>query len=275
MSIEGGLHRAIERAAAVRATALQLFVKSARQWSARALAPAEIQAFARGLDAGGLSSATLAHGSYLINLASPDDTVWHRSIDALALELARCAELGIPQLVIHPGCHMGAGEASGLRRIVRALDRLFTGQGQGVHLLLEITAGQGSSLGHRFEQLRWILERARTPERLGVCFDTCHALAAGYDLRSARAYHATFDELERILGLSWLRAFHLNDSRHGLGSRRDRHEHIGHGQLGLTAFRLLLQDPRWRDRPMLIETPKGKDLAADRRNLATLRRLAS
>lgn len=284
MSIQGGLVRAIERAAAVRATALQLFVKSARQWSARQLDPAEVTAFSRRLDSSGLAAATLAHGSYLINLASPDDDVWCQSIQALALELERCAWLRIPYLVIHPGCHMGAGEAVGMRRIVQALDRLFatrarcgsaaSTRGVQVTLLLETTAGQGSSLGYRFEQLGWILERARASERLAVCFDTCHALAAGYDLRAAPAFQATFEEFERAIGLERLRAFHLNDSRFGLGSRKDRHEHIGRGQLGLEAFRLLLHDRRFRNRPMLIETPKGKELVEDRRNLATLRKLA-
>jgi deoxyribonuclease-4 len=276
MSVSGGLHRAVDRAELVGATALQLFVKSSRQWSASRPTPEEVRLFRRRLEKSGLRRYTLAHASYLINLASPDAAVRERSVAALVDELGRCAELRVPYLVVHPGSHVGAGEEAGLRRVVRALDRLFAAPDRchgGVMLLLETTAGQGSNLGHRFEQLAWILERARRSSRLGVCFDTCHALAAGYEFDKRQTFNRTFGEFDRLIGLDRLKAFHLNDSKHDAGSRRDRHEHIGSGRVGLESFRLILNDRRIRDLPMVLETPKGEDLAEDRGNLATLRSL--
>jgi deoxyribonuclease-4 len=274
MPTAGGVHRAVDHARTAGATALQVFVKSARQWASRPLAPDEVEAFRDGIVREDLSAHVLAHGTYLVNLASPDDLVWRRSIDTLAAELERCRTLGIPSLVLHPGSHMGMGEAAGLARVVRAIDRAL-GRGAGPALLLEITAGQGTCLGHRFEQLGWVLARVRRPERVGVCFDTCHAHAAGYDLRDRRSYLATFRAFDRAIGLARLRAFHLNDSKAPLGSRRDRHEHIGRGTLGLAPFRHLLNDRRFRGVPMVLETPKGKDLAEDVRNLGVLRSLVS
>jgi len=277
MSIEGGLHRAVERARQVDATALQIFVKSSRQWKARSLTELEIETFRQASDRAGLSAHTLAHASYLINLASPDAALRRRSEGALGEELDRCAELGVPYLVLHPGSPGEADEEAGLARVVGCLNRLLATRGKNhsagdeVTLLLETTAGQGSSLGHRFGQIGSILERARHGERLGVCFDTCHALAAGYEFRDARSYRATLRQFDREIGLDRLRAFHFNDSKHPLGSRKDRHEHIGHGEVGLEPFRLILNDRRFRDRPMVLETPKGRDLAEDRRNLAVLR----
>ena len=273
MSISGGLARAIERAAAVEATALQVFVKSARQWAAPPLETEDVEAFRDGLRRQGLERYTLAHSAYLINLASPDDAVRERSIEALAVELGRCDRLGIPYLVLHPGSHVGSGEETGLRRVAQALDRLLSRSGE-VTVLLENTAGQGSNLGHRFEHLGTILDSAESSDRLGVCFDTCHALAAGYELAGAASYERTFAELDRTIGLERLRAFHLNDSKFGPGSRRDRHEHIGEGQVGLDGFRRLVNDGRFREIPMVLETPKGEDLAEDRRNLSVLRSLA-
>ncbi len=277
MSTAGGLPSAVQRALDVDATALQVFVKSSRQWSARPLDPSQVEAFRADAERSGLARYTLAHASYLINLASPDPALWKRSIDAFGVELERCAILGIPYLVVHPGSHVGSGEAAGLSRVARALAKLLRGAGgranEAVTVLLEITAGQGTNLGYRFEQLARIIEESAVDERLGVCFDTCHALAAGYDFRDRRSYRETFDQLEGTIGIDKLLAFHLNDSKHGLGSRRDRHEHIGRGEVGLEAFRLLLADPRFRDLPMVLETPKGEDLAEDRKNLSTLRSL--
>jgi deoxyribonuclease-4 len=279
MSIEGGLARAVDRACEVDATALQIFVKSSRQWKARELEDPEVVTFRRRVAESGLTDHTLAHASYLINLASPDKDVRRRSEQALSEELERCARLGLPFLVLHPGSHGGAGEQDGLRRIVRALDRLLQpphrgkGTGGAVTVLLETTAGQGSHLGSRFEEIGWILQRARQGDRLGVCFDTCHCLAAGYEFRDGRSYRAMLREFDRAIGLDRLRAFHLNDSKYPLGSRRDRHEHIGRGEIGLEAFRLILNDRRFRDRPMILETPKGRDLAEDRVNLAVLREM--
>lgn len=280
MSIEGGLYRAVERAQDVDATALQIFVKSARQWRAKPLVPAEVARFRKALAASGLAPYTLAHASYLINLAAPDDVVRERSIEALRDEIARCAALGVPFLVVHPGSHVGSGEVAGLERVALALDRALAPAGRRrsadfstVTVLLENTAGQGSNLGHRFEHLGAIFDTMRNADRLGVCYDTCHALAAGYDFRDARGYRRTMAALEQACGAQRLRAFHFNDSKHALGSRRDRHEHIGRGAVGLEGFRRILADRRFRDLPMVLETPKGPELAEDRENLATLRGL--
>jgi deoxyribonuclease-4 len=221
---------------------------------------------------------SLAHNCYLINLASPDKELWHRSIDALALEIQRCDALGLTYLVSHPGAHMSATADEGLKRIALGLDAVH-GQTRGarVQVLLELTAGQGTSLGHRFEHIGQILHLVRDPDRLGVCLDTCHVFAAGYPLSTRRQYEKTMGELDRIVGLSLVKAIHLNDSKRELGSRVDRHEHIGRGRLGLGAFRNLLNDPRFHGLPMCLETPKGRKggLDWDVVNLRTLRRLLS
>jgi deoxyribonuclease-4 len=185
--------------------------------------------------------------------------------------------------VVHPGSHVGTGAGKGLDRVARALDAIFGARpvkgirpaavSKELAVLLEVTAGQGSALGSTFEELAAILDRAASARRLGVCFDTCHALAAGYEFRDALSYRETFRDFDRIVGIPRLKAFHLNDSKGGLGSRLDRHEHIGRGQIGLEAFRLILLDPRFRGLPMLLETPKGEDLAEDRDNLAILREM--
>jgi deoxyribonuclease-4 len=275
MPIDGGIHRAVERAAGLEATALQVFVKSARQWRPRALEPEEIESFRTGAAERGLAPYTLAHASYLTNPATPNPALRERSIAALRVEMERCGLLGISFLVLHPGSHVGAGERTGLERVVRALDRV-TGTGgpaAGVKILLETTAGQGTNLGNRFEHLAWILERVRDAGRFGVCFDTCHAFAAGYDLRDDRTYDETFHGFDRTVGIDRLEAFHLNDSKHPLGSRKDRHEHIGRGEIGVGTFGRIVNDPRFRGIPMILETPKGPDLAEDRQNLKVLRGL--
>jgi len=216
----------------------------------------------------------VAHDSYLINMCSGNPVLWKRSVDAMAEEMERCDALGIPALVAHPGAHGGDGEEAGLERLVRALDLLAERLPHArVRILLETTAGQGTALGHRFEHLRHVLERVRRPERVGVCLDTCHVFAAGYDLRTAAAYAQTLAEFDRVVGLARLGAVHLNDSKKDLGSRVDRHEHIGKGCLGLEAFRCLLNDPRLRGLPMVLETPKGDDLREDVENLERLRAL--
>jgi deoxyribonuclease-4 len=277
MSTQGGFARAVERARSVDARALQIFVKSARQWSAPPLAAADADAFRAAADDAGLAPYTLAHASYLINLASPDRTLRARSIRALADEIARCTRLGVPYLVLHPGSHMGAGVERGVERIARGLDRALDVGGRRtagtVTVLLENTAGQGTNLGRRFEEIGAIIESSAGADRLGMCFDTCHALAAGYPFDDARSYRETFARLDEGVGVERLRAFHLNDSKFELGSRRDRHEHIGDGHVGLDGFRRILADRRFRDLPMVLETPKGPDLADDRKNLAALRSL--
>jgi len=275
MSIAGGLYRAVDRAEQVDATALQIFVRNARQWGAKPLRAEDIEQFRSRLQESGLLRFTLAHAGYLINVASPDAALWKRSVADLKLELERCLQLGIPYLVFHPGSHVGSGEAAGLDKVVKAMDRLLPASAgnRSVTLLIETTAGQGTNLGHSFEQIAYILDRARGSESLGVCFDTCHVLAAGYEIRKAREYKQVFERFDRLIGIEKLKAFHLNDSKNPLNSRKDRHQHIGQGDVGLGAFKLLLNDSRFDDLPMVLETPKGEDLAEDRQNLAILRGL--
>ncbi|MHB1042734.1 MAG: deoxyribonuclease IV [Eubacteriales bacterium] len=272
MSIAGGVEKSITRGREIGCLAIQIFTKNNNQWKAKPLGTEEIRQFKELREVSRMF--VMGHTSYLINLASPDDNLWKKSVESFFTEMERCELLGIPCLVLHPGAHMGEGEEPGLARVTRALDEICERtKGSPVTVLLEVTAGQGSALGCRFEHLARLLEDSSFPGRLGICFDTCHAFAAGYDLRTPEAYGETFARLESLTGPGKLKAFHLNDSRGGLGSRLDRHEHIGKGQLGLEAFRLLLNDPRFRDLPMLLETPKGKDLKEDVENLATLRGL--
>jgi deoxyribonuclease IV len=275
LSIAGGVHKAVLAAEALGADALQVFTKSPNQWNGPPLDPADVAAFRDALARSRVRHPT-AHDSYLINLASPDDGLWRRSIAAFLDEIDRCEQLGLDYLVAHPGAHLGSGEEPGLRRVAAALDEVHTRRPQArVRVLLETTAGQGSTLGHRFEHLAQILERVKAPERLGVCLDTCHVEAAGYALFPESAYRATLEEFDRLIGLDRLRVFHVNDSLKPRGSRVDRHAHIGKGCLGLEPFRLLLNDARFQDRPMILETPKeGADgTEMDPVNLKTLRRL--
>ena len=275
-SIAGGLHRALERGRQAGCEAVQLFTRSSRQWAARPLGEDDVRAFAAARAASGIRG-VLAHDCYLFNLASPDETLRRRSTRALIDELERCARLGIPYLVTHPGAHCGAGEAAGLGAAARSLgEALGACRGYPATIALENTAGQGTQIGVRFDQLARLVAETPDGDRLRVCLDTQHAFAAGYDLRSAEGYAAMVAELERTVGVERLVAFHLNDAKKGLGSRVDRHEHIGRGELGPGAFRRLLRDPRFRDLPMCLETPKTPDPddhRDDRRNLAVLRKL--
>jgi deoxyribonuclease IV len=273
MSIAGGLHMAFQRIRDVQGEALQLFTKSERQWNAPALEPSEVEIFHRYWEENGRMPVG-AHDTYLINLAAPDPVKLERSVLAFAEELRRSASLGIPFLITHPGSHLGEGVEPGLERFVANLDRAIElSETSIVEVLLETTAGQGTNLGATFEEIAYILNNSRYTDRLGICFDTCHAFAAGYDLRTPEAYERTFRHLDETIGLERLKFFHVNDSKKGLGSRVDRHEHIGKGTLGLEAFRLLLNDPRFKHHPMVLETHKEKDLALDRENLAVLRSL--
>jgi deoxyribonuclease-4 len=275
MSIAGGVDRAPLRGKQAGCDTIQVFTKSNRQWSARRLGDREVEAFKANLAATGIGP-VVAHDCYLVNLAAPRRPLWKRSVAAFRAELERADRLGIPYLVTHPGSHAGAGEAEGIRWVAEALNILHAGLPRhgGVQILLETTAGQGSSLGYRFEQLADILARVEQADRVGICLDTCHVFAAGYDIRSPGGYRKTLAALEACLGLRRLQAIHLNDSRQALGSRVDRHAHIGEGRLGLAAFRLILNDSRLRRVPMILETPKDEDfVTADRRNLARLRRL--
>lgn len=272
MSVAGGMSRAVDHARAVDATALQVFVKSPNQWAARPFAAGEVDAYRAASRDAGLVRHTLAHASYLINLGTPDAALWEKSIASFDDELARCEALGIPWLVVHPGSHVGSGVEAGCARVATALSRILS-RPRPTGVLLENTAGQGHTLGAKPEELAEIMRRVDRPDSLGMCFDTCHALAAGYDIRDAEGYRRTIEHLDEVVGLDRIRGFHLNDSQADLGSRRDRHEHIGKGKLGLEAFRLVLNDRRFRDVPMVLETPKGEDLAEDIMNLGVLRSL--
>jgi deoxyribonuclease-4 len=219
-------------------------------------------------------SPVVGHDSYLINLASTEDGLWNKSISAFSDELERCAKLGVPYLVMHPGSYGEADCEYGASRVADALNRMFgAGIGDDVMVLLETTSGQASSLGSDFHELARVIELAEEKARLGICFDTCHAFASGYELRSRKGYQRTFGELDAILGLDRLKVFHLNDCKGELGAHLDRHEHIGQGHLGLEPFRMLLNDRRFRHLPMLLETPKGKEGQFDEQNLAVLRSL--
>ena len=273
MSIAGGLPLALERGGSIGCNAVQLFVKNRNQWRARPLRRGEAAAFREAAGAF-RREFILAHSIYLINLASPESEILEKSRRGFLEEMRRAERLGIPYLVLHPGSHKGAGETSGIATIVESLDFVLgKTDGDNLIVLLETTAGQGNSIGHRFEQLAEIIAGVKRRERLGVCFDTCHSFAAGYDLRSKRAYNNTFRIFDEVIGLERLRAFHLNDSLKELGSRVDRHTHIGKGHLGLDAFSHLVNDERFLDRPMILETPKGPDMKEDIRNLRILRGL--
>ncbi len=272
-SIAGGLYKAFDRAQSAGCEAVQIFVKPNRRWAVKPLAEEDITRFrAKGEETG--IRPVVGHASYLLNLATPDDALWAKSRDMLLVELERCEALGVPYLVLHPGSHVGSGEEAGLARVAQALGEVHAAAPDfGVRVLLENTAGQGSGLGYKFEHLAWLMEHTPEGERLGVCLDTCHAFAAGHELRTPEGYAATMEEFERIVGLERLKALHLNDSKGDLGNRKDRHEHIGQGYIGLQGFRHLLNDPRLAGLPGLLETPKGKDLDEDRQNLAVLRGL--
>jgi len=274
MSTAGGLPNAIARALAVRSRVLQLFTRNCNQWKARPLSDLEVGAFRAAWEASGLVSAA-AHDSYLINLASPDAALRDRSIDALMEELRRCEALGIPYLVAHPGAHVGGGVRDGCDRAAESLNRAIAGaHAPHVMVLLETVAGQGTTLGRRFEELHRIRDRVESKGRVGACLDTCHVHAAGYDLVTERGWEETFTEFDAILGLESLRWMHLNDSKNERGSRVDRHDHIGRGRLGTEPFARILRDPRLQTVPKTLETPKGKDgVVMDRRNLALLRKL--
>ncbi len=272
-SIAGGLHLCFERAHSVGCDAVQLFVKSNRAWAVKPLTEQEIVAFKAQACETGIWPA-LGHASYLLNLGSPDAELWEKSCRMLITEIERCEALGLPALVLHPGSHGGAGEEAGLTRIAQALSALHAATpGYRAQVLLETTAGQGNSLGGRFEHLAWLIEHTEQGERLGVCLDTCHIFAAGYELRTAAGYAETMAAFDALIGLARLRALHLNDCKGELGSGLDRHAHIGQGQIGLDGFRRILNDARLADLPGLLETPKDEDLHEDRENLAVLRSL--
>jgi deoxyribonuclease-4 len=276
MSIAGGLHLAFERAAEVGCECLQLFVKNQRQWQAPSITDEQIKSFKAAREPANIEP-IVAHATYLINLAAPDETNRTKSIDAFADELNRCEQLGLLGLVVHPGAHLGEGEQAGIKRIAQSLDMVHN-RTKGIKplTLLETTAGQGSSIGHTFEQLAAIRSQVKAPERVAVCLDTCHVFAAGYNLSTQVGYDETMAAFDKQLGLDLLHCIHVNDSVKPLGSRVDRHAAIGEGELGRSAFKYLVNDKRLRHIPMILETPKGEDDRGrnlDKVNLGKLRRM--
>jgi deoxyribonuclease-4 len=281
MSVAGGLPRAVDRAVVHRCDALQIFTKNANQWRGRPLPAEEVRTFRARVRAARIDP-VVSHASYLINLAAPDEALRVQSMAAMSDELDRAEALGLLGVVLHPGCYTTSSEAEGLDRIGDALLDLLRDRPRGkTMILLEHTAGQGTSLGASFEHLATIIARVRGHRRVAVCLDTCHLLASGYDLVSAEGFARTFSAFERLIGFARLRALHLNDSKRPLGSRVDRHTHIGEGHLGLEPFRRLVNDSRFGGLPMLLETPKaeGKPTGAivpdplDVKNLTLLRTL--
>jgi deoxyribonuclease-4 len=274
-SIAGGYYKAVEAAAGFGMDVVQLFTKNNNQWKAKPITPAEIDEFRAALAVSGVQH-PCAHTSYLINLASPDDVLWQKSLEAFTIELERAEALGLLGLVMHPGSCVTCTEDEGLARVIAALDKAHQStRGFRTLTLLETTAGQGTNLGHRFEHLARIADNVAAPERVAVCVDTCHIFAAGYPITTKTEYAATMDEFDDVVGLERIRAFHLNDSLRELGSRVDRHAKIGAGKLGLAPFRHLLNDSRFSSIPMYLETPKGEEngTSLDAINLRTLRRL--
>jgi deoxyribonuclease IV len=273
MSIAGGVSQSLARGNQIGCQCIQIFTRSSRQWAAKPYPAEEIEAFKRARKESGIRM-VVAHDSYLVNLGAPDEKLRQKSVDAFIDELQRCEALEVPYLISHPGAHMGAGEAAGIKTIAGSIDQAHKAcGGYRVKIALEITAGQGSVLGSRFEQMARIFDAVNENERLRLCFDTEHAFAAGYDLRSEEGYDQAFTELDRYIGLKRLAAFHINDSMKPLNSHVDRHEHIGKGHLGLEAFRRLVNDARFAGLPMCLETEPGpdmKDIAKDLRQLEKL-----
>jgi deoxyribonuclease-4 len=273
MSIAGGLHLAFARIQEVQGESLQIFLSNQRQWQTVPLTSQMVEDFRQKWKENHYMPVA-AHDSYLINLAAPDPTTLERSVAAFADELQRAATLEIPFLITHPGSHRGEGVEAGLERFVENMDRAITrSKTSTVMVLIENTAGQGTNLGSTFEEISFIISESQYADRLGVCFDTSHAFAAGYDIRTRVTYEDTLSTFDQIIGLERLKFFHINDSKRPLDSRVDRHEHIGKGEIGLKGFRLLLNDPRFRQHPMVLETPKGKELKEDKANLEVLRSL--
>lgn len=273
-SIAGGLHKAILTAKQYSCTALQLFTKSSNTWKERIVTAEEIDLFRQAREKTGIT-AIASHASYLINPASPEGQKHHMSGEALVHELERSASLDIPYVVLHPGAHMESGEESGCVRVAKTINEVFDRvPSSNTRLLLETTAGQGSNIGYTFEQLALIVEHIKDKDRVGICLDTCHAFAAGYDIRTPKAYKKTMEKFDEILGLNNLYLIHLNDSKKGLGSRIDRHEHIGKGMIGTLAFKEIMNDKRLEAVPKILETPKAKgDTDYDMINLKVLRNM--
>ncbi len=273
MSIAGGVENAVLAGHSVACEAIAMFTKNNNQWKAKALTRDDADRFNAALIETGIKP-VVAHSSYLINLSSPDKALWKKSTASMEDELARCELLSIPYLVVHPGSHKGKGVDYGLKRVAEAMDQIHAKHlNWRVMTLIEHTAGQGDHLCHTFEEIAKLRELIKDEKRVGVCLDSCHLLAAGYDIRKPETYADVFRRLDDVIGREQIKAWHLNDSKTPLGSRVDRHEHIGKGKVGRAGFRNIMNDPRWRNLPGLLETPKGPELKEDVVNLRTLRRL--
>lgn len=270
MSISGGIEKSPLRGAEAGCSAIQIFTKSSNIWHAKPLTDREVFIFRENLVKAGIEK-VVAHDCYLINLASPDSSLLKKSQDTFLIEMQRAERLGIPYLIFHPGSHKGSGVEAGIDRIAGSLKQLLKKtEGYKLKLVLETTAGQGTSVGYEFEHLKAIIDLIGCKKRLGVCIDTCHIFAAGYDIRNKKGYDQTFNRVEKNFGIDMVKVFHLNDSKKDLGSMVDRHEHIGKGFLGIEPFRYLMHDQRFKELPMILETPKGHDMKEDKMNLGIL-----
>ena len=273
VSVAGGVDTSFKRAVELNCTAFQIFTKSNRQWKAKPLNPEEIERYHEQQVETGITP-VICHASYLLNLGTADDAVWQKSIEALIVELERCERLKIPYLVIHPGAHLKAGVEAGLARVSQGLDIVHERLPEvEVKVAVEITAGQGTTLGSTFEEINQIITACQQSDRLAVCFDTCHALAAGYEFRTPESYRTMIDTFDQVVGIDRLTVIHVNGSVKDLGSRVDRHTHIGEGCIGLEPFGYFLNDARFQKVPFLLETPVDKDPEDNLRNLAALREL--
>ena len=272
-SISGGVFNAIERGQTATCDTIQMFNKSNSQWRAKKIEQAELDKYFEKIKETGVTVAT-SHSSYLINIASPVKELNEKSYNALKEEMERCEMLKIPNLVMHPGSHVGTGEEGGIKRIIKNLNKLFKElKNNNVCLLLETTAGQGSNLGYTFEQIGEMIEGVKVQDHIGVCLDTCHIFAAGYPISDPKEYKKTMKKFDDIIGIDKLKIIHMNDSKKEFGSRRDRHEHIGKGHIGIEAFRNIVNDKRLKKIPMILETPKEEELKEDIENLKVLRSL--
>lgn len=271
VSVSGGLDKSPARGEEIGCTAIQIFTKNQMQWKAKSLSSFEIEHYKRAVENSSIQS-VVAHDSYLINLASPEEHLLKKSRQAFLDEMDRAEQLGIPCLIFHPGSHKGAGEPFGINRIADSINYVQNQrQNYKLKLLLETTAGQGTNLGYSFEQLKQIIDRVEPKDRVGICLDTCHIFGAGYDIRTKSAYEKTFEKFDQTIGLEKLLAMHLNDSKRELGSRVDRHEHIGKGHIGLNGFQLIMNDSRFVQIPKVLEIPG--DLKTFKENLDLLKSL--
>ncbi len=280
ISVAGGLYNAFQRGDETGCDSIMIFTKSNRQWAAKELTETDLQKYREAAEQYGHIKPVAVHASYLINVASSDPELWEKSYQALKVEAQRAEAIGAETLTFHPGAYIDADEQTGLQNIARALNRLLEEtEGDKVIICLETMAGTGTTLGYRFEHLGYLVDATGGHERIGVCFDTCHVFSAGYDIRTSEGYEETMAEFDRLVGLDRICCFHFNDSRHGLGERKDRHAHIGEGEIGLQGFANFLNDPRWAGYPAHLETPKTEkdeddnEIEMDPVNLKVLREL--